>query len=214
MSESQPPLAQGSHNRAAEPVSRNHLETIASAAAISSGVVVMGISVITLVEIIARKWLQFSIQGVDEINGYLFATTATLSFTTALIRNAHIRIDIGYRFFHKKWRALVNWLSTLTLTLASWLLLISASVTWWASWNFNTVSISALSVPLILPQAVWCVLLLMLTLVATFMACRATCRLFRQDWEGVEKLCGIPATDEAIAAETRAFASRKEKAQE
>ena len=43
--------------------------------------------------IIARKLFSYSLQGVDEIGGYVVAITGTFGFAYALINRTHTRIE-------------------------------------------------------------------------------------------------------------------------
>ena len=51
-------------------------------------------AVLVTVDTIARKLLNFSFQGTDELGGYALAVGSSLAFTVALIERAHIRIDL------------------------------------------------------------------------------------------------------------------------
>ncbi|GHA26061.1 TRAP transporter small permease subunit [Oceanisphaera arctica] len=69
------------------------------------------LSLLVVTETLLRKFLNVSLQGVDELGGYALAVGATLSFTLALLGRAHMRIDIFHEKFPKSLQTLFNWLS-------------------------------------------------------------------------------------------------------
>ncbi len=51
------------------------------------------LSAFTCVEMVARKFFRFSLQGVDEVGGYTLAVISALGFSYTLITRGHTRID-------------------------------------------------------------------------------------------------------------------------
>ena len=64
------------------------------ACSILGGYVLLLLSFLIVFEIIARKLFSYSLQGVDELGGYVVAITGTFGFAYALIERTHTRIDI------------------------------------------------------------------------------------------------------------------------
>ena len=63
------------------------------------GYLCIALSVFISVEVIMRKLFSASLQGADELGGYVLAITSVIAFGVALIGNSHIRIDlVHYKF--------------------------------------------------------------------------------------------------------------------
>ena len=54
----------------------------------------LGLSFLIVYEIFARKLFNHSLQGVDEIGGYVVAITGTFGMALAALERAHTRIDV------------------------------------------------------------------------------------------------------------------------
>ena len=55
-------------------------------------------------EIIARKLFNHSLQGVDEIGGYVVAIIGTFGMALAAVERAHTRIDVLLLGYQKRFR--------------------------------------------------------------------------------------------------------------
>ena len=78
---------------------------------IIGGYILLFLSILIVFEIIARKLFSFSLQGVDEIGGYVVAITGTFGFAYALIERTHTRIDIILDHVPLAFRNLLNLLA-------------------------------------------------------------------------------------------------------
>lgn len=118
------------------------------------------------VEIIGRRFLGFSLQGVDEYGGYLMALIVAIGFSCALYSESHIRIDI---LLPKLPRRLTLWLNAAALGA---LILFGAFLVWRGSdvlvqsYTLRSVAPTPLLTPVAIPQALW-VAALVLFVVAT-----------------------------------------------
>ena len=61
---------------------------------ILGGYACLGLSFFIVFEILSRKLLNWSVQGVDEIGGYVVAITGTFGMALAAVDRAHTRIDV------------------------------------------------------------------------------------------------------------------------
>jgi TRAP-type C4-dicarboxylate transport system permease small subunit len=107
------------------------------------------------VEILGRKYFGFSLQGVDEIGGYLMALIVAVGFTCALYADAHIRIDI---LLPRLPRTLTLWLNAATqatLIGFAFFLVWQGSDVLAASYRMKAVAPTPLQTPLAVPQAIW-----------------------------------------------------------
>ena len=66
-------------------------------------------------ETLLRKIFNISLQGADELGGYVLAAGASLAFVVAMIERAHIRIDVVHTRLPLRVQAALDWLSMLSL---------------------------------------------------------------------------------------------------
>ena len=104
------------------------------------------------VEIVGRRFLGFSLQGVDEIGGYLMALIVAIGFSCALYSESHIRIDI---LLPRLPRRLTLWLNAATLGA---LILFGVFLVWRGSdvllqsYKLKSVAPTPLLTPLAIPR--------------------------------------------------------------
>ena len=75
----------------------------------------MGLSFLIFFEIIARKLFNYSLQGVDEVGGYVVAIIGTFGMALAAVERAHTRIDVLLFRLPKKVQAILNLISYIAL---------------------------------------------------------------------------------------------------
>src|SRR5438552_1452903 len=73
------------------------------------------LSVLTCVEMVGRKFLGFSLQGINELGGYTLAVTSALAFSSALLLRAHTRVDYMISRLPAGVRAALNCAAMVTL---------------------------------------------------------------------------------------------------
>jgi TRAP-type C4-dicarboxylate transport system permease small subunit len=81
------------------------LENIAAAI---FGATFLLLALFVAVETIMRKMFNTSLQGVDELGGYILASSAALAMAVALVSRAHIRIDLLHDFVPRWLRIALN----------------------------------------------------------------------------------------------------------
>jgi len=112
------------------------------------------------VEIVARRYLGFSLQGVDEIGGYLMAVIVAIGFSGALYSHAHIRIDL---LLPRLSRSTALWLNVAAVAsiVAFAIFLFWQGVRVLAqSHALHAVAPTPLLTPLVVPETIWVVALL------------------------------------------------------
>ena len=129
--------------------------SISGAFAILSGYAFIGLSLLIVTEVVARKLFGRSLQSVDEISGYVVAVISSFAFAYALIMNAHTRIDIFYGKFSNRARQLLDVLAYMVIAGVAGFMTWTAWTVLSVSWKFGTVSIGILSIPLWIPQSLW-----------------------------------------------------------
>ncbi len=128
-------------------------------------------------ETLMRKLFNTSLQGADELAGYILAFGASLAFVVALIDRAHIRIDVLHARFPVRLQAAIDWLSVLSLGVTG---LFFLYVGWFViadTLAYGSTAATPWRTPLIWPQSAWYAGLAGFALCSFVMAARAT-RLF------------------------------------
>lgn len=131
------------------------LEKTAVTLALVAGVAIAVLAALIAVDIVGRDVFGISIQGTDELGGYVLAFVGSLGMALTLLRRGHPRIDIFFRFFP---RALCDVLHVLAqATIAGFAIFMS----WHAlgelqsTIRFGSITNTPLQTPLWVPQAVW-----------------------------------------------------------
>ena len=144
-------------------------------------------------EILGRRYLGFSLQGVDEYGGYLMALIVAVGFTVALYSNAHIRIDM---LLPRLPRRLTLWLHVAAVaSIAAF----AAFLVWQGagllahSHKLQAVSPTPLLTPMVIPQALWLAALAFFLLAAVLFLLQILAQALRGDAERVGEMVGGPA---------------------
>lgn len=141
------------------------------------GCCLLFLSAFVALETVLRKLFNTSLQGADELGGYILAFVASLAFIVAMIDRAHIRIDVLHAKFPIKLQATIDWLSVLSLGVLG---LFFLYVGWYVlgdTMRYGSTAATPWRTPLIWPQAAWYGGLAIFALCSFVMAGRAT-RLF------------------------------------
>jgi TRAP-type C4-dicarboxylate transport system permease small subunit len=128
------------------------LETLA---ATIFGFAFLGLAVAVTTETVMRKIFNLSLQGVDELGGYVLAIAGAMSLTVALVARAHIRIDLIHDRLPAPLRAVLNVLASLSILACAAALLRMA---WFAcdeSAALGATAQTPWATPLEYPQALW-----------------------------------------------------------
>jgi TRAP-type C4-dicarboxylate transport system permease small subunit len=128
-------------------------------------------------ETVLRKLFNASVQGADELAGYVLAFGASLAFIVAMIDREHIRINVLHARFSIRMQALLDWASVISLGLLG---LFFLYVGWFVisdTHSYKSTAPTPWRTPLIWPQGAWYAGLVIFALCSFVMAARAT-RLF------------------------------------
>lgn len=139
------------------------------------------LSALVFLETILRKFFSVSLQGVDELGGYVLAVTAALSFSLALCDRAHMRIDIFYRLFPLVIRRLLDGLAMLMTALVAFIVVLMGWITLNESILFKSVSQTPWATPMVIPQSIWLATLLPFLLLSFWGLLRWGYGMVRQD---------------------------------
>jgi len=190
-------------------------EGIARGGAIVGGAMLLLASVIICVDIFLRYTFAMTLGGADELSGYALAISSAWGFSAALLSRSHIRIDTVYVRVGVRVRAALDLLSLASLAV------FVALVTWHAwdvlrqSYVSRSHSLSAIEMPLVIPQALWFAGLAFFVAVALLLMARSLAALLKGDLGGLFALIGsksaVAEAQEEIVAVERAFERERNK---
>jgi TRAP-type C4-dicarboxylate transport system permease small subunit len=174
--------------------------SIARGGAIIAGWALMAISAATCVEILGRKYFNFSFRGLDEIGGYMLAGVSAFGFAYALSKRSHMRVTLLFPYVPASVRSFLNVLAMLTLAA------MAVFCAWRGGFEVLDVLMSGkrsntpLSVPLWMPQIVWLAGMVLFAVGALLMAWHALSLFFR-DRPMLNRTYGPQSLEEEIATE-------------
>lgn len=131
------------------------MQRIERLAAFIFGFAFLGLAFTVATETAMRKVFNKSLQGVDELGGYVLAIGAGLSFALALRSRAHIRIDIVHDALPRPLRIILNLLAVPALFACA---VAAMMMAWFALSDtilFNATAQTPWATPLKIPQALW-----------------------------------------------------------
>ena len=170
------------------------------ALAVVCGYALLALTFLIVFEIFARRLLGFSLQGVDEIGGYVVAITGTFGFAYALLERSHTRIDIVLNRFAGRGRSLLNALAMLMVAAAA------LFMTWYAyralgdSIEFNSRAATPLQTPIWIPQSLWLAGLVLFSVTGVALAVHAVL-LAARDPREANRRYGPSSLEEEIERE-------------
>jgi len=162
-------------------------------------------------DVVSRRFLGFSSQGTVEISGYLLAFGITWGLAYALSARGHIRVDVLVMRFPLGLRAYAHALALAFLAIFGGLLALRAWGVVRESWELGARETSALTIPLVIPQAPWAVGLTVFAILAAVLMLRTLLLLLQRRYEAVDRMLSSRTleeeTEEALEAAGVAVAS-------
>jgi TRAP-type C4-dicarboxylate transport system permease small subunit len=140
------------------------MKRLEALAATLFGVAFLALAAAVTAEVIMRKVFNRSLQGVDELGGYILAIAGALSFAVALGARAHIRIDIVHDRLPRLLRVGLNLLAATAIVVCGAALLRMAWFAFDESAALGATAQTPWATPLQYPQGLWTAAL------ATFLA--------------------------------------------
>lgn len=175
----------------------------------AGGALLFAAALTVSVDVIARKLLNVSLGGADELSGYVLAISSTWAFAFALLRRANVRVDALYQRLPPKACALLDILALIALgVLAAYLTRYGYDMLA-TSWSLSSRSNSALKVPLWIPQSLWVAGLALFLLTLLLLLARSLKALWAGDWIGIHTLLGARSIEEEAGDES-AYAAKIE----
>lgn len=174
------------------------VEHVAATLALVAGVAIAVLAVLITIDIVGRDFFGWSIQGTDEIGGYVLAFVGSLGMALTLLRRGHPRIELFFRFFPQMLRDGLHALAQVAM--AAFAVFMA-----WHAWGelqttlrFGAITNTPLQTPLWVPQAVWLTGMVFFALTACLAAVHAIVLLVT-DRPSVERRYGTPTVDEEVS---------------
>lgn len=132
----------------------------------------LALALAVAVETILRKVFNKSLQGVDELGGYVLAVTAALSFAVAVRSRTHIRIDLIHDHLPSALRVVLNALAALSIAVCALAALYMGWIALTDTIQYNATAQTPWATPLKFPQGAWVAALALFAAVAVYEAVR------------------------------------------
>ena len=106
-------------------------------------------------DVLARKFLNVSSRATVELTGYMLAFGIAWGLCDALTTRAHIRVDVLVTRMPLGLRVWMHGLALAFLAVLAWFFVWRGWAVVHDSWEFGAHDSSALTIPLVVPQALW-----------------------------------------------------------
>jgi TRAP-type C4-dicarboxylate transport system permease small subunit len=172
------------------------------------GALVLLAALLIGVDVVLRKFFDASIGGADELAGYALALGTAWALAATLLERAHIRIDSLYVLLSRRLRFALD-VTGLALLVAFFGLIAwhGASVVA-QSWTAESRSQSALQTPLVIPQAIWLLGLVVFVAIGLLLLVHASMLAARGRHAAVAKLISTRSAEEEVEDEIRDLRER------
>ncbi len=180
---------------------------LAHGAAIAAGYAALGLSLLITFEVIARKLFHFSLQGVDEIGGYVLAIGVSFSFAYALLHRAHTRVDVLLTRMPRLLQAPLNVIAMVMLAAFSSFMLWRAIETLEETLEFGSLASTPLQTPLWIPQSLWVVGLGVFFVLTLLLAVRALGLLATGRLVALDREYGPRSTEDELSEARKDYGS-------
>lgn len=185
------------------------MKRLESLAALLFGASFLLLAVAVAVETTMRKVFNQSLQGVDELGGYILAAGAGLAMATALVGRAHIRIDLLHDRLPRALRLLLNLLAMAALFTVALALARMAWIALEESRLFNSTAQTPWATPLAWPQTAWFAVLALFAAVALVQLVQALLLLLRGRAAEVDRVFGPRGAREELEEELQSLKERQ-----
>jgi TRAP-type C4-dicarboxylate transport system permease small subunit len=159
-------------------------------------------------ETIMRKVFNRSLQGVDELGGYILALAGATSFAVALASRAHIRIDLLHDRLPLMLRVILNILAQLAIVVCAIALLRMAWFAYDESSVLGATAQTPWATPLKYPQALWVAALLPFLIVSVVEVGRMLLLLVRGDTRTIDRAYGPRTAQDELEEELEDIKAR------
>lgn len=164
----------------------------------AGGILLLAAALFISFEIVARKFFLLPFNVGTELSTYALATGASWSFSYALLRRAHVRVDVLRKPFSPTGRCLLDILALLSLTALAFVLAYFTWQTAATSWALGARENTPLATPLAIPQGLWFLGISWFALVAAEQAVTAVWAFIRGRLAEVARIAGPVGAEEEL----------------
>lgn len=125
------------------------------ALAFIAGMAVFSLAFLIVVDILGRRFFAFSLQGTDELGGYVLAMVGSLGLAFVLAERGFTRIDLTVRLMPRPLRNLLHVVAYVSLAGLALFFASQALFELEETWLFDTHANTPLQTPLWIPQGLW-----------------------------------------------------------
>lgn len=175
----------------------NLLDRLATLLAFLAGASVFILSLLIAFDVVARRFFGFSLQGTDEIGGYVLAIVGSLGMIHVLNRREFTRIDLLLRVTPLAVQRVLHVIAYISLAAMVVFFATQAIKTLEATILFQSRANTPLQTPMWIPQGLWTIGMVFFAVMAVFHAVRATILLVVSP-ERVEREYGTSGLEEEI----------------
>jgi len=168
---------------------------------LAGGWTLLMLALLIVISSLGRKYFSISIQGVDEIGGYVLAIVGAIGFSLTFLERSHIRIEIVRARLPQGWQALLDLLALSTMIFSAFVLFWLGLMVVEQSFSMGAVAATTLRTPLIYPQSLWVAALGLFLFVTTYVALRCIAAVLRRDWNFVRQRLGSEDVADEVARE-------------
>ncbi len=175
------------------------IDRLASVLAFLCGVGVFALALLITYDIVARKVFGISVQGTDELGGYVLALIGSLGMAHVLIRREFTRIDLAFPYLPARLRRLLHVAAYVFLAGVVVFFAYRAVLTLDETILFDSIANTPLQTPLWIPQGLWAAGMVFFAVVAVIHAIRAVIMLF-QEPHRIEAEYGCATPEDEVEA--------------
>lgn len=172
-------------------------DRLAAALAFVCGVGVFVLALLITWDIVARKAFGFSVQGTDELGGYVLALIGSLGMAHVLLRREFTRIDLALPYLPARLRQVLHVAAYVALAGTVVFFAYRAVLTLQETLLFDSVANTPLQTPLWIPQGLWAAGMVLFAAAAVLHAVRAVLLLARAP-DRVETEYGCASTQDEV----------------
>jgi len=165
-------------------------EKIATGATWVSGVILLATACLIAVEVTLRKGFSISLGGADEISSYALAICCSWTLAFALLKKAHVRVDVLYFRMSRKLQYALDLFSLALFGFVMVVLTYYAFLVVKTSLVKKSIANTPLATPLWIPQGVWFAGLALFTATILVVLAATVLALIRRDWKRARELSG------------------------
>ena len=177
---------------------REGIEAISLWMARFGGFLLIATSVLLSIEIIARKFALMPFSIGTELSMYALAASASWSFSYALLRRAHVRIDVIRNLTGPRVRAALDLLALFALGALAIVMTRYVWDTVETSWSLGARENTPLGTPLVIPQGIWFVGLCWFVVVCVEQIILAVAAAVRRDFAALAAIAAPAGVDDEI----------------